>query len=189
VDTGASLIDVDTGASLLVVPDPFCELSDTPGKLIEGLKSPDTSSLLFPDLLSLSDPFGGGVQESAKDQLNAEDSLLDCSLISCQPPLSAGSNATSSAPTSASCALDDFSLFSGDPAPPLADASLLISELDPQQTSAEPSTEDEFDPIPVTGRKNSASQGGHSRSNSGGSESSLPSLARSLLLVDQLIDL
>lgn len=31
--------------------------------------------------------------------------------------------------------------------------------------------------------------GGHSRSNSGGSESSLPSLARSLLLVDQLIDL
>jgi len=31
--------------------------------------------------------------------------------------------------------------------------------------------------------------GGHSRSNSGGSESSLPSLARSMLLVDQLIDL
>lgn len=31
--------------------------------------------------------------------------------------------------------------------------------------------------------------GGHSRSNSGSSESSLPNLARSLLLVDQLIDI
>lgn len=31
--------------------------------------------------------------------------------------------------------------------------------------------------------------GGHSRSNSGSSESSIPNLARSLLLVDQLIDL
>lgn len=35
-------------------------------KLIEGLKSPDTSSLLLPDLLSLSDPFGGSVEESSK---------------------------------------------------------------------------------------------------------------------------
>lgn len=35
-------------------------------KLIEGLKSPDTSSLMLPDLLSLSDPFGGSVEESAK---------------------------------------------------------------------------------------------------------------------------
>uniref|UniRef100_I3J6A3 non-specific serine/threonine protein kinase n=1 Tax=Oreochromis niloticus TaxID=8128 RepID=I3J6A3_ORENI len=68
-----------------------------------------------------------------------------------------------------------------------ADSSLLISDFESQQPSAEAGTEDEFDPIPVTGRKNS--QGGHSRSNSGGSESSLPSLARSLLLVDQLIDL
>uniref|UniRef100_A0A7N8Y9M2 non-specific serine/threonine protein kinase n=1 Tax=Mastacembelus armatus TaxID=205130 RepID=A0A7N8Y9M2_9TELE len=66
-------------------------------------------------------------------------------------------------------------------------SSLLISDFEPQQASADAGTEDEFDPIPVTGRKNS--QGGHSRSNSGGSESSLPSLARSLLLVDQLIDL
>ncbi|XP_077942951.1 AP2-associated protein kinase 1 isoform X24 [Gasterosteus aculeatus] len=47
---------------------------------------------------------------------------------------------------------------------------------------------DEFDPIPVLISKNS-NQGGHSRSNSGSSESSLPNLARSLLLVDQLIDL
>uniref|UniRef100_A0AAV2MS05 Uncharacterized protein n=1 Tax=Knipowitschia caucasica TaxID=637954 RepID=A0AAV2MS05_KNICA len=47
---------------------------------------------------------------------------------------------------------------------------------------------DEFDPIPVLVSKNT-SQGGHSRSNSGTSESSIPNLARSLLLVDQLIDL
>lgn len=35
-------------------------------KLIEGLKSPDTSSLMLPDLLSLSDPFSGSLEESAK---------------------------------------------------------------------------------------------------------------------------
>lgn len=35
-------------------------------KLIEGLKSPDTSSLMLPDLLSLSDPFSGSVEESVK---------------------------------------------------------------------------------------------------------------------------
>lgn len=35
-------------------------------KLIEGLKSPETSSLMLPDLLSLSDPFSSSVEESAK---------------------------------------------------------------------------------------------------------------------------
>lgn len=35
-------------------------------KLIEGLKSPDASSLMLPDLLSLSDPFSGSVEESVK---------------------------------------------------------------------------------------------------------------------------
>ncbi|XP_037548085.1 AP2-associated protein kinase 1 [Nematolebias whitei] len=181
----------DSGASLLVVPDPFhaLELSDTPEKLIEGLKSPDTSSLLLPDLLSLSDPFGESVQ-SVKDPLAADDSLLSCSLISSPPP-PAGSttSSVSSAPTSATSALDDFSLLSGDSVQPKGDSSLLISDFEAQQTSAGAATEDEFDPIPVTGRKNSQVSGGHSRSNSGGSESSLPSLARSLLLVDQLIDL
>ncbi|XP_077079888.1 AP2-associated protein kinase 1 isoform X13 [Siphateles boraxobius] len=49
-------------------------------------------------------------------------------------------------------------------------------------------SDNQFDPIPVLISK-SSSQGGHSRSNSGSSETSLPSLARSLLLVDQLIDL
>lgn len=36
-----------------------------------------------------------------------------------------------------------------------ADSSLLISDFESQQPSAEAGTEDEFDPIPVTGRKNS----------------------------------
>ncbi|KAM9307013.1 AP2-associated protein kinase 1-like isoform 2-T2 [Pholidichthys leucotaenia] len=194
VERPTAIIDVESGASLLAIPDPFhtLELSDTPEKLIEGLKSPDISSLMLPDLLSLSDPFGGSVEDSAKDPLTADDSLLGCSLISApSAPLAAGSatSSISSAPMSATSALDDFSLLSGDSTQLKADSSLLISDFESQQASAEAGTEDEFDPIPVTGRKNSQVSGGHSRSNSGGSESSLPSLARSLLLVDQLIDL
>ncbi|XP_041825723.1 AP2-associated protein kinase 1-like isoform X2 [Melanotaenia boesemani] len=150
---------LESGASLLVVPDPFhtLELSDAPEKLIEGLKSPDTSSLMLPDLLSLSDPFGGSVEESAKEPLAADDSLLD-SLISGPPAPTAVTSATSSVssvPTSAASALDDFSILSGDSVQPTADSSLLISDLEFQQTAAEAATEDEFDPIPVTGRKNS----------------------------------
>ncbi|XP_026152686.1 AP2-associated protein kinase 1-like isoform X2 [Mastacembelus armatus] len=160
VERPLALLDVDSGASLLAVPDPFrtLELSDAPEKLIEGLKSPDTSALMLPDLLSLSDPFGGSVEESAKDPLTADDSLLGCSLISGPPAPSAACSATSSissAPTSAASALDDFSLLSGDSAQPAADSSLLISDFEPQQASADAGTEDEFDPIPVTGRKNS----------------------------------
>ncbi|XP_042364669.1 AP2-associated protein kinase 1-like isoform X2 [Plectropomus leopardus] len=155
----STILNVDSGSSLLVVPDPFgLELSDAPEKLIEGLKSPDTSSLMLPDLLSLSDPFGGSVEESAKDPLTAEDSLLGCSLISgpsAPPPASSATSSVSSAPTSAASALDDFSLLSGDCAQPIADSSLLISDFEPQQATAEAGTEDEFDPIPVTGRKNS----------------------------------
>ncbi|XP_078143150.1 AP2-associated protein kinase 1 isoform X1 [Centroberyx gerrardi] len=163
VERPLAILDVDSGAALLTVPDPFCalDLSDTPEKLIEGLKSPDTSSLLLPDLLSLADPFGGSVEESAKDPLTAEDSLLGCSLISGPSAPPAGSSATSSissGPTSAASALDDFSLLSGDSTQPKADSSLLISDFEPHQVSAEAGTEDEFDPIPVTGRKNSASQ-------------------------------
>ncbi|XP_034047441.1 AP2-associated protein kinase 1 isoform X2 [Thalassophryne amazonica] len=192
-ESPSSILDLDSGASLLAVPHPFhtLELSEAPEKLIEGLKSPDTTSLMLPDLLSLSDPFGGSVEESVKDPLTADDSLLGYSLISAPPPGSSATSSLSSAPTSAASAFDDFSLLSGDSAQPKADSSLLISDFEPHQTCAEAGTEDEFDPIPVTGRKNSSSQvsGGHSRSNSGGSESSLPSLARSLLLVDQLIDL
>ncbi|XP_034752419.1 AP2-associated protein kinase 1-like isoform X2 [Etheostoma cragini] len=156
----STIFDVDSGASLLVVPDAFgiLELSGTPEKLIEGLKSPDTSSLMLPDLLSLSDPFGGSAGESAKDPLTPDDSLLGCSLISglsAPPPASSATSSVSSAPTSAASALDDFSLLSGDSAQPIADSSLLISDFEPLQAATEAGTEDEFDPIPVTGRKNS----------------------------------
>uniref|UniRef100_A0A671WB61 non-specific serine/threonine protein kinase n=1 Tax=Sparus aurata TaxID=8175 RepID=A0A671WB61_SPAAU len=133
VERPSAIVDVDSGASLLV-------------KLIEGLKSPDTSSLMLPDLLSLSDPFGGSVEESAKDPLTADDSLLGSG---------SAASSVSSAPNSAASALDDFSLLSGDSAQPKADSSLLISDFEPQQASAEAGEEDEFDPIPVTGRKNS----------------------------------
>ncbi|XP_028456753.1 AP2-associated protein kinase 1 isoform X3 [Perca flavescens] len=125
VERSSTILDVDSGASLLVVPDSFgiLELSDTPEKLIEGLKSPDTSSLMLPDLLSLSDPFGGSVRESAKDALTSDDSLLGCSLISglsAPPPASSATSSVSSAPTSAASAMDDFSLLSGDSAQPIA---------------------------------------------------------------------
>lgn len=94
VERPSTIVDVDSGNSLLVVPDPFgtLEMPDAHGefhsllsqcfylqivpvffldrllldafleKLIEGLKSPDTSSLMLPDLLSLSDPFSGSVE-------------------------------------------------------------------------------------------------------------------------------
>ncbi|ROL54145.1 AP2-associated protein kinase 1 [Anabarilius grahami] len=184
------ILGLEPGAGLLAVPE----------KLIEGLKSPDTS-LMLPDLLSMADPFGSSmddtrdvktdvcldslipgleppqaqlhpveaepVSSALADPLIGEDSLLGCSLPS----------------GSASC-LDDFAPVSGGSSQNIPD-SCLISGFEPP--SAETANEDEFDPIPVLVSKNS--QGGHSRSNSGSSESSLPNLARSLLLVDQLIDL
>ncbi|XP_060268005.1 AP2-associated protein kinase 1 isoform X23 [Ovis aries] len=72
------------------------------------------------------------------------------------------------------------------PDAPAAEDSNLISGFDVPEGS-DKVAEDEFDPIPVLITKNP--QGGHSRNSSGSSESSLPNLARSLLLVDQLIDL
>nr|XP_047909933.1 AP2-associated protein kinase 1 isoform X6 [Anser cygnoides] len=53
------ILNLDTSPPLLTVPDPFIPLplSDTPEKLIEGLKSPETA-LLLPDILPLADPFG-----------------------------------------------------------------------------------------------------------------------------------
>ncbi|TNM91926.1 hypothetical protein fugu_018938 [Takifugu bimaculatus] len=84
VERPSTIVDVDSGNFLLVVPDPFgtLDMLDAHEKLIEGLKSPDTSSLMLPDLLSLSDPFSGSVEESVQDPLTAEDSLLGCSLVS-----------------------------------------------------------------------------------------------------------
>uniref|UniRef100_A0A2K5HUH0 AP2-associated protein kinase 1 n=1 Tax=Colobus angolensis palliatus TaxID=336983 RepID=A0A2K5HUH0_COLAP len=196
---------VDSGLPLLSVSDPFIPLQvpDAPEKLIEGLKSPDTS-LLLPDLLPMTDPFGStsdaviekadvaveslipgleppvpqrlpsqteSVTSNRTDSLTGEDSLLDCSLLS---------NPTTDlleefAPTAISA-----------PVHKAAEDSNLISGFDVPEGS-DKVAEDEFDPIPVLITKNP--QGGHSRNSSGSSESSLPHLARSLLLVDQLIDL
>ncbi|XP_029564992.1 AP2-associated protein kinase 1 isoform X5 [Salmo trutta] len=181
------LLGLDTGESLLTVPVPFSvlALSDTPEKLIEGLKSPDTH-LLLPDLLSMADPFSGTMEEAVNvvgpteeslvsldflipgleapvsqsetdsallpDPLLGEDTLLGCSLIS--PP--SGASSLSSAPATTGSVLDEFDLVSAGCTQLLADSSdLLISGFEPAP-SAETSNEDEFDPIPVMGSKNSS---------------------------------
>ncbi|XP_071435413.1 AP2-associated protein kinase 1 isoform X3 [Pithys albifrons albifrons] len=76
------ILGLDSSPALLTVPDPFIPLplSDTPEKLIEGLKSPEPA-LLLPELLPLADPFGS-TSDPANDSLPGEDSLLDCSLLS-----------------------------------------------------------------------------------------------------------
>ncbi|XP_006862992.1 PREDICTED: AP2-associated protein kinase 1 [Chrysochloris asiatica] len=196
---------VDSSLPLLSVSDPFIPLQvpDAPEKLIEGLKSPDTS-LLLPELLPMADPFGSAsdaviekadtaveslipgleppvpqrlpsqtesVTSNRTDSLTGEDSLLDSSLLS-NPPTDL---------------LDEFAPIAiSAPAHKAAEDSNLISGFDVPEGS-DKVAEDEFDPIPVLITKNP--QGGHSRNSSGSSESSLPNLARSLLLVDQLIDL
>ncbi|NXL97895.1 AAK1 kinase, partial [Tyrannus savana] len=197
------ILSLESSPPLLTVPDPFIPLplSDTPEKLIEGLKSPEPA-LLLPDLLPLADPFGStsdavngkpevaveslipgleaplpqrlvsqseSVASNRTDSLTGEDSLLDCSLLS----------------NPAADLLDEFAPVAFAAQPHKEDTN-LISGFDAPEGS-EKVTEDEFDPIPVLISKNS--QGGHSRNNSGSSESSLPNIARSLLLVDQLIDL
>ncbi|XP_063167630.1 AP2-associated protein kinase 1 isoform X3 [Candoia aspera] len=170
-------------------------------KLIEGLKSPEPP-LLLPDILPLADPFG-----STSDALNGKADLTADSLIPGLeapvpqlPPSQADSVASSRADSvTVEDSLLDSSLLSNpgtdllDEFAPLAVSSQthkedtnLLSGFDVPEGS-EKVAEDEFDPIPVLISKNS--QGGHSRNSSGGSESSLPNLARSLLLVDQLIDL
>ncbi|XP_076215059.1 AP2-associated protein kinase 1 isoform X5 [Aptenodytes patagonicus] len=65
------ILSLDTSPPLLTVPDPFIPLplSDTPEKLIEGLKSPETA-LLLPDILPLADPFG-----STSDAVNGKNKL------------------------------------------------------------------------------------------------------------------
>ncbi|KAF6729272.1 AP2-associated protein kinase 1 [Oryzias melastigma] len=119
---------------------------------------------------------------SMTDCYSREDSLLGHDLLSHtsvgSPSVSAllSSSSYSSAPLSSGSRLEE--LLPGQSAP---DSAFLMS-------GGEKGNDDEFDPIPVLISKNS-NQGGHSRTNSGSSESSLPNLARSLLLVDQLIDL
>ncbi|XP_048784298.1 AP2-associated protein kinase 1 isoform X8 [Lagopus muta] len=66
------ILSLDASPPLLTVPDPFISLplSDTPEKLIEGLKSPETA-LLLPDILPLADPFG-----STSDAVNEDTNLI-----------------------------------------------------------------------------------------------------------------
>ncbi|KAM6221740.1 LOW QUALITY PROTEIN: AP2-associated protein kinase 1 [Rhynchocyon petersi] len=195
---------VDSDLLLLNVPVfILLQIPDAPEKLIEGLKSPD-SSLLCPDLLPMTDPFGSSsdaliektdtaveslipgleppvpqrlpsqtesITSNRTESLTGEDSLLDSSLLS---------NPTADL-------LEEFaSIAISVPTQKAAEDSNLISGFDVPEGS-DKVVEDEFDPIPVLITKNP--QGGHSRNSSGSSESSLPNLARSLLLVDQLIDL
>uniref|UniRef100_A0A1A8A6G1 non-specific serine/threonine protein kinase n=1 Tax=Nothobranchius furzeri TaxID=105023 RepID=A0A1A8A6G1_NOTFU len=119
---------------------------------------------------------------SIPDCFPGEDSLLGCALLT---HTSHGGLPVSALPSSYSAV------------PPGCGSGSCLEELQPAQTAPDSSflmsggkkvSDDEFDPIPVLIPKNS-NQGGHSHSNSGTSESSIPNLARSLLLVDQLIDL
>ncbi|KAM9546805.1 AP2-associated protein kinase 1 isoform 30-T33 [Salvelinus alpinus] len=180
-ERSADILSLDAGSEMLSGPDPFntLSLSDTPAakadmyvdSLILGL---DTASASLPD------PLAG------------EDTLLGCSLLShtstpgaqtvCVPP----SSCSSALAGSASC-LDELAPVSFGTAQAPADSAYLMSGFQPPE-AGEKCTEDEFDPIPML-IKNTNNQGGHSRSNSGSSESSIPNMARSLLLVDQLIDL
>ncbi|XP_055775697.1 AP2-associated protein kinase 1-like isoform X5 [Salvelinus fontinalis] len=106
-ERSADILSLDAGSEMLSGPDPFntLSLSDTPVKLIEGLKSPETC-LLLPHLLPMADPFSscgeGNSNAAAKadmyvdslilgldtasaslpDPLAGEDTLLGCSLLS-----------------------------------------------------------------------------------------------------------
>uniref|UniRef100_A0A8C5NXP7 AP2-associated protein kinase 1 n=1 Tax=Jaculus jaculus TaxID=51337 RepID=A0A8C5NXP7_JACJA len=159
---------LESGIPLLSVSDPFIPLQvpDAPEKLIEGLKSPDTS-LLLPDLLPMTDPFG----RTSDAVIEKADVAVESLIPGLEPPVAQRLPSQTESVTSNRTAAEDSNLISGFDVP----------------EGSEKVAEDEFDPIPVLITKNP--QGGHSRNSSGSSESSLPNLARSLLLVDQLIDL
>ncbi|XP_041089452.1 AP2-associated protein kinase 1 isoform X7 [Polyodon spathula] len=79
-ERSADILGLDSSPppSLLCVPDPFnpLPLSDTPEKLIEGLKSPEPP-LLLPELLPLADPFGSSTEGSYNGKVDAVvDSLI-----------------------------------------------------------------------------------------------------------------
>uniref|UniRef100_A0A4W5M7M6 non-specific serine/threonine protein kinase n=1 Tax=Hucho hucho TaxID=62062 RepID=A0A4W5M7M6_9TELE len=148
------LLGLDTGESLLTVPVPFSilALSDTP------VVGPTEESLVSLDFLipGLEAPVSQSETDSALllDPLLGEDSLLGCSLIS--PPSGASSLSSAPASTGTGSVLDEFDLVSAGCTQLLADSSdLLISGFEPAP-SAETGNEDEFDPIPVMGSKNSS---------------------------------
>ncbi|XP_071209250.1 AP2-associated protein kinase 1-like isoform X3 [Salvelinus alpinus] len=182
----ADILGLDAGSAMLSVPDPFnaLSLSDTTEKLIEGLKSPETS-LLLPDLLPLADPFSSSaegnsnavkaemcvdslipgldtVSASLPDPLAGEDSLLGCSLLSHtstpgdQTVCAPPSSCSSAPPGSASC-LDKLAPVSFGTAQTSADSAYLMLGFQPPE-AGEKGTEDEFDPIPVLISKHSNNQ-------------------------------
>ncbi|XP_048784292.1 AP2-associated protein kinase 1 isoform X5 [Lagopus muta] len=128
------ILSLDASPPLLTVPDPFISLplSDTPEKLIEGLKSPETA-LLLPDILPLADPFG-----STSDAVNGKPDVAVESLIpGLEAPLP--QCLVSQTESVASNRTEDTNLIAGFDAP----------------EGSEKVTEDEFDPIPVLISKNS----------------------------------
>ncbi|XP_032869664.1 AP2-associated protein kinase 1 isoform X3 [Amblyraja radiata] len=76
-EKSSELLVPDAAIPPINAPDPFTPVpsSDPPEKLIEGLKSPETSFLL-PDLLSLADPFG-----SNEDNINGNAEVVVGNLI------------------------------------------------------------------------------------------------------------
>ncbi|KAM8784645.1 AP2-associated protein kinase 1 isoform 7-T7 [Rhynchonycteris naso] len=163
---------LDSSLSLLSVSDPFVPLQvpDAPEKLIEGLKSPDTS-LLLPDLLPMTDPFGS----TSDAVIEKADVAVESLIPGLEPPVaqrlpsqteSVTSNRTDS--LTGEDSLIDCSLLSNPttdlleefapiaisaPAHKAAEDSNLISGFDVPEGS-DKVAEDEFDPIPVLITKN-----------------------------------
>lgn len=163
---------VDSGLPLLSVSDPFIPLQvpDAPEKLIEGLKSPDTS-LLLPDLLPMTDPFGS----TSDAVIEKADVAVESLIPGLEPPVpqrlpsqteSVTSNRTDS--LTGEDSLLDCSLLSNPttdlleefaptaisaPVHKAAEDSNLISGFDVPEGS-DKVAEDEFDPIPVLITKN-----------------------------------
>ncbi|XP_034094172.1 AP2-associated protein kinase 1-like isoform X5 [Gymnodraco acuticeps] len=172
---------MSAGSAVLTAPDPFNPLSDTAEKLIEGLKSPE-SSLLLADLLTPANPFNSYSESSS--HVNSEmcvDSLIpgleapqrhsgqpelipasitdsltgEDSLLGCDLFSRAtlhGNQCVSALPPSSSS--------SSSSAPPGS----CLEELPAAQTASdstflmscgEKGNDDEFDPIPVLISKNS----------------------------------
>ncbi|XP_070993195.1 AP2-associated protein kinase 1-like isoform X1 [Oncorhynchus clarkii lewisi] len=182
----ADILGLDADSAMLSVPDPFnaLSLSDTTEKLIEGLKSPETS-LLLPDLLPLADPFSSSaegnsnavkaemcvdslipgldtVSASLQDSLAGEDSLLGCSLLSHtstpgDQTICAPPSSCSSAPTGSASCLDKLAPVSFGTAQTSAESAYLMLGFQPPE-AGEKGTEDEFDPIPVLISKHSNNQ-------------------------------
>ncbi|XP_039520322.1 AP2-associated protein kinase 1 isoform X3 [Pimephales promelas] len=160
VERPADILGLEPGTGFLAVPE----------KLIEGLKSPDTS-LMLPDLLSMADPFGSSMDDTRGVKT---DVCLDSLIPGLEPPqahlhpveaepiLSAladpligeDSLLGCSLPSGSASCLDDFVDVSGGSSQniPAAD-SCLISGF--ELPGAETANEDEFDPIPVLVSKNS----------------------------------